>query len=531
MNGQPQLQFPKNEQEVDYQPGTAAFESLTGELDCREIIDIPTIIGGKKFYSNDIEEVRAPHDRGRILARIHRPAESQYREAIASAMTAAGEWAALPFQYRAAVLLRAAELIAGEFRMRINAATMLGQSKTIDQAEPDSACELIDFLRFNVYYAQRLHREQPLSVQDAANRIDWRPLEGFVYAISPFNFTAIGANLSTAPALMGNVVLWKPSEKSSLANYIFYEALQAAGLPPGVINFVPANAIDLTQAVLASPHLAGIHFTGSTAVFRGIWAGVGANMSAYRTFPRLVGETGGKGFVLAHPSADVEVLATAMIKGAFEFQGQKCSAASRAYIPKSLWPALQRELLDRLSELKVGDVADPHTFMGAVIDKTSYDRLAHRLAEARVDSEVKIIAGGGATEETGFFIQPTVLEVENPHHALMEVELFGPLLSVFVYDDRTWPEILTVIDTTSPYALTGSIFATDPVALHAAEQALFNSAGNLYLNDKPTGAVIGQQPFGGMRASGTNDKAGSWMNLLRWTSPRTVKETYLPSKR
>lgn len=525
----PDLPFPKNEPERAYKPGTPEQRELATALGQHAVVDIPTVIGGKDYFSNDVVEVRSPHDRARLVARIHRPAAAQHREAIDNSMRAAAEWSRLPFQSRAAVLLRAAEIVGGEFRTRINAATMLGQSKTIDQSDPDAACELIDFLRFNVFYAQKLFRENPLSTATAANRIDWRPLEGFVYAVSPFNFTAIGANLSTAPALMGNAVVWKPSEKSALANYIFYQALQKAGLPAGVINFVPAEAQALTRVALSAPELAGVHYTGSTAVFRSIWAGVGANMQAYRSFPRLVGETGGKGYVLAHPSADAEVLAIALVRAAFEFQGQKCSAASRAYIPKSLWPTVSRRIRERLAELQVGDVADVKTFMGAVIDQASFDRLSARLKAAQSEPEIKVIAGGTASDDVGYFVQPTVLETSNPRHALMNDELFGPVVTVYPYDDAAWEEMFPLIDSTSPYALTGSVFSTDPFALRQAEQALLASAGNLYLNDKPTGAVIGQQPFGGMRGSGTNDKAGSWMNMLRWTSPRTVKETYMPS--
>ncbi|WP_204508210.1 L-glutamate gamma-semialdehyde dehydrogenase [Aestuariivirga litoralis] len=528
MNLVPDLPFPKNEPEWAYRPGTPEHTALARALADHEVVDIPTVIGGKDYFSNDVVEVRSPHDKARVVARIHRPTEAQHREAIETAVRSAADWAKLPFQSRAAVMLRAAEIVGSDVRTRINAATMLGQSKTIDQSDPDAACELIDFLRFNVFYAQKLFREHPVSTAGAANRIDWRPLEGFVYAVSPFNFTAIGANLSTAPALMGNGVVWKPSEKSALANYIFFRALQKAGLPAGVINFVPADAAAMTRVALASPELAGVHYTGSTAVFRSIWAGVGANMSNYRTFPRLVGETGGKGFVLAHPSADVEVLAIALVRAAFEFQGQKCSAASRAYVPKSLWPALSRRIRERLAELPVGDVADPRTFMGAVIDKASFDRLSARLGAAQSDAEITVIAGGTASDEVGWFVQPTVLETSNPRHALMHDELFGPVLTVYPYDDASWPEMFALIDETSPYALTGSVFSPDPIALNQASQALVNAAGNIYLNDKPTGALIGQQPFGGMRGSGTNDKAGSWMNMLRWTSPRTVKETYVP---
>ena len=522
----PEFPLPAHEPEMSFKAGSAGAQALSKALAGRGIVEIPTVIGGKRLYSDNIEEVRAPHDRSRVLARIHRPDESQMRQAIAGALSTARDWASLPFHARAAVMLRAAEIIATRRRIEINSATMLGQSKTIDQAEPDSACELIDFLRFNVYYAQRIYREQPLSPATAVNRADWRALEGFVYAISPFNFTAIGANLSTAPALMGNVVLWKPSEKSAWANYVFFEALEKAGLPPGVINFVPGSARELTQIALARPELAGIHFTGSTAVFKSLWGHIGSNMGVYRSFPRLVGETGGKGFVLAHPSANVDALAIALVRGAFEYQGQKCSAASRGYVPRSLWSMLRARLQERLAALKVGDVAEPDTFMGAVIDQASHERLERRLSSARTDTGATLIAGGKTWDDPGYFVQPTVIEVDDPRHPLMCEELFGPILSVFVYEDAQWAETLELIDTSSPYALTGSIFSNDRLALSEAEGALVNAAGNLYLNDKPTGAMIAQQPFGGMRASGTNDKAGSWMNLLRWTSPRVVKETY-----
>ena len=526
----PDFPMPQCEPENAYRPGTADHAALQEALGSHEIVEIPTVINGKEYFSNNVVEVRSPHNHQRVIARIHRPTEAQHREAIVGSIKAAQDWANLPFQSRAAVMMRTAEIIGSDERTRINAATMLGQSKTIDQADPDCACELIDFLRFNIFYAQKLLHEKPLSTAQAANRIDWRPLEGFVYAVSPFNFTAIGANLSTAPALMGNAVVWKPSEKSALANYIFYQALQKAGLPAGVINFVPADAAALTNTVLASSELAGVHYTGSTAVFRNIWAGVGANMNSYRTFPRLVGETGGKGYVLAHPSADVEALAIGLVRAAYEFQGQKCSAASRAYIPASLWPALRSRIAERVAELQVGDVADHKTFMGAVIDKASFDRLSARLALAKQDPEVTVHVGGTSDDSVGYFVQPTMLEVSNPRHALMNDELFGPVLTVYVYDDKNWADMFAIIDSTSPYALTGSIYAPDPIALRQAELALMNSAGNLYMNDKPTGAVIGQQPFGGMRGSGTNDKAGSWMNMLRWASPRTVKENYRPAR-
>ncbi|WP_321949444.1 MULTISPECIES: L-glutamate gamma-semialdehyde dehydrogenase [unclassified Paraburkholderia] len=526
----PQFPQPANEPEVHFGAGTQAQAELRQALEQRDVVEIPTVIDGKRYFSNDVVEVRAPHDTQRLLARIHRPTEAQVQEAIASNKRVAKDWARLTHASRATILHRAAEIIATRSRMKINAATMLGQSKTVEEAEPDSACELIDFLRFNAYNAQRVYAEQPMSVATAANRADWRPLEGFVYAVSPFNFTAIGGNLTTAPAIMGNTVLWKPSEKSALANYIFFEALEEAGLPPGVINFVPGEAELTTRVAMASPDLAGIHFTGSSAVFQSLWKGVASKVDSFRTIPRLVGETGGKDFVLAHASAHPSEVAIALIRGAFGYQGQKCSAASRAYIPRSLWSTVREELRARLAELKVGDVADFSTFMGAVISEASHNKLSRVLAAAKDDSAVTFVSGGKTWSEPGYFVEPTVLEVSNPKHALMTEELFGPILSVYVYDDNAWDDTLTLIDATSPYALTGSIFCTDRFALHQAEDVLVNAAGNLYLNDKPTGAMIGQQPFGGGRASGTNDKAGSYLNLLRWASPRVVKETYLPTR-
>ncbi|GAB3627608.1 carnitine dehydratase [Pandoraea terrae] len=524
----PQLPFPANEPEMLFCEGTEGAKQLKQALEHRDVVEIPAVIGGKRLFSNDVVEVRAPHDHQRVIARIHRPNETQVREAIASARSVARDWANLSLASRAAVLHRAAEIISTRHRVRINAATMLGQSKTIEEAEPDSACELIDFFRFNAYNAQKIHAEQPLSVATAANRADWRPLEGFVYAVSPFNFTAIGGNLTTAPAIMGNTVLWKPSEKSALANFICFEALEEAGLPAGVINFVPGEAELTTRIALSSADLSGIHFTGSSAVFQSLWKRVASNVGAYRSIPRLVGETGGKDFVVAHPSADVDALSIALIRGAFGYQGQKCSAASRAYIPKRLWGEVSKQLRDRLAELRVGDVADPKTFMGAVISEASHQKLSRVIESSKQDSGVRLIFGGKTWSDPGYFVEPTVVQVTDPRHTLMQEELFGPVLSVFVYEDNAWAETLALIDATSPYALTGSVFSTDRFALHEAENVLVNAAGNLYLNDKPTGAMIGQQPFGGMRASGTNDKAGSFMNLLRWTSPRVVKETYLP---
>jgi len=530
MNSRPIFPRPENEPTCNYAVGTESMAQLQKHLADRAIVEIPAVIGGKKIFSDDIETIHAPHDRSRVLARVHRPSKAQVDEAIRSNLEAAHDWARMDFADRAAIMHRAAGIVRGRLRHRINAATMLGQSKTLDEAEADSACELIDFPHFNTFNAQQIFADQPLSVQGAQNRCDWRPLEGFVYAVSPFNFTAIGANLTCAPALMGNTVLWKPSNKSTWSNYLFFEALEEAGLPPGVINFVPGDAPLVTDAVYESKHFAGLHFTGSSEVFRSLWKRAAAGIDRYRTFPRIVGETGGKDFVLVHRSADAQEVAVALLKGSFGYQGQKCSAASRAYVPSSLWPSVKSILSDLLAQVRVGDVADTSSFMGAVIDQNSYKRLSDALAAAKADSQVKLVAGGTCQNDVGFFVHPTVLQVEDPSHRLMKDELFGPVLSVFEYPDTAWAEVLEAVDSVSDYALTGSIFCTDRTALRQAQDALLHAAGNLYLNDKPTGAVVGQQPFGGGRASGTNDKAGSWMNLLRWTSPRVVKETYTPPR-
>jgi 1-pyrroline-5-carboxylate dehydrogenase len=432
------------------------------------------------------------------------------------------------FEDRAAVFLKAADLLAGPWRATVNAATMLGQSKTAFQAEIDSACELIDFWRFNVLFAEQLYREQPASAPLTWNRMDHRPLEGFIYAITPFNFTAIGGNLPTAPALMGNVTLWKPAHSALLSNYYVMKVLEEAGLPPGVINFIPGDAVEVSGAALADPGLAGIHFTGSTAVFQALWRTVGENLANYRAYPRIVGETGGKDFVLAHPSADVDALAVALVRGAYEYQGQKCSAASRAYVPASLWPRVKERTLAMIADIRMGDVRDFRNFMGAVIDQRAYERITGYLATARKDAGVTILAGGGARAENGFFIEPTLIQAEDPKYRTMCDELFGPVLTLHVYPDQRWTETLALVDSTSPYALTGAVFAQDRRALAEADIALRHAAGNFYVNDKPTGAVVGQQPFGGARASGTNDKAGSILNLVRWVSPRSVKENFVP---
>ena len=528
MNAVPQFPRPVNEREFDYKADAAGRAELQRHLASTDVVEIPAVIGGKAVFSGDIEEVRAPHDQSRLLARIHRPSRADVQSAIDSAMKARREWAALPFEQRAAVFLRAGEIIANEERHRITAETMLGQSKTVDQAEPDAAGELVDFMRFNVFEAQKIYERQPLTVQSAMNRTDWRPLEGFVYAVSPFNFTAIGANLCGGPALMGNVCLWKPSQKSALANWRFFDALQKAGLAPGVITFLPAAPVMATEVAVQSRDFAGLHFTGSSQGFRSLCRTIVERVETYRSLPRVVVESGGKDFVLAHPSASADAVTVALIRGAFDYQGQKCSAASRAYIPKSMWPAVKRALQEQLPELRVGDVAKFDTFMGAVIDGGSHSRLSGRIQKARDDSAATIVAGGKTWAEPGWFVEPTVIEVSDPRHALMRDELFGPVLTVFVYEDNAWEDTLALVDSTSDYALTGSLFCSARYALQQAETVLANAAGNLYINTKPTGAVVGQQPFGGGRASGTNDKAGSWMNLLRWTSPRVIKESYLP---
>jgi len=525
--------FPKaiNETVLSHAPGSPERIALTAELKTQQgcVLEIPAVVDGKRITSGNLNDVREPHAHERVLARVHSADTATTNAAIDAAVASQRDWSRATLAERSAVFLKAADLLSGPWRAKLNAATMLGQSKTAYQAEIDSACELIDFLRFNVQFAHELAAGQPISSPGMRNHLEYRPLEGFVYAVTPFNFTAIGGNLALAPALMGNTVVWKPAATASLSNFLFMELLEAAGLPKGVINFVPGSAVAVSNAVLARPELAGVHFTGSTAVFDTLWGEVGRNVSRYRSYPRLVGETGGKDFVLAHASAEVEALAVALLRGAFEYQGQKCSAASRAYIPASLWPKVRERLLAMLDTIRMGDVTDFTNFMGAVIDRRAFDRIHGHLQRAADDRGVKVLTGGKAEDTVGYFIRPTVLEVDDPHHSLMETELFGPVLSVYVYADNQWPEVLTLVDGTSPYALTGAIFATDRAAIAQASDALRFAAGNFYINDKPTGAVVGQQPFGGARRSGTNDKAGSALNLLRWVSPRTVKETFVPS--
>ncbi len=521
---------PINEPIKSYAPGSPERAELKARLASMadEHVEIPLIIGGKEIRTGKTFDAVMPFKHSHVLATVHSAGPEQVQQAIDAAMSARREWASWAWEDRAAVMLKAAELLAGPWRATLNAATMLGQAKTAFQTEIDAACELIDFLRFNVSYAQDLYSEQPLSGPGVWNQLEYRGLEGFVYAVSPFNFTAIGGNLSSAPALMGNSIIWKPASSSMLSAYYVMRLFEAAGMPPGVINFVPGHAGPITDTVLASPHLGGIHFTGSTAVFNSMWKTVGANMSNYKTYPRLVGETGGKDFIIAHPSADPMELAVAIVRGSFEYQGQKCSAASRVYVPQSMWPAVKGHALDMMKHIRMGDPRDFRNFMSAVIDKKSFDKIGEYLGDAKRNAT--IVAGGGTKGDEGYFVEPTIVETKDPGYRLMCEEIFGPVVTVYAYPDAKWAETLEIVDKTSPYALTGAIFATDRKAVREATSALRNAAGNFYINDKPTGAVVGQQPFGGARASGTNDKAGSKLNLIRWVSTRTIKETFVPPR-
>jgi len=526
--------MPVNEPVLSYAPGTPERAELKATLDrmAGERIEIPMRIGGKEVRTGKVGEAVMPHDHRHVLATYHMGDRSHARQAIEAALAAKPAWAALPFAERAAIFLRAAELLATRYRPILNAATMLGQSKTAHQAEIDAACELIDFFRFNVAFAERLIAEQPLSERTMWNQLDHRPLDGFVYAITPFNFTSIAGNLPTAPALMGNTVVFKPSLHAAYSNWFLMELLREAGLPDGVINMVQGDPAEISAEVLSHPDLGGVHFTGSTAVFRSIWKTVGENIDRYRQYPRLVGETGGKDFVFAHASAieDLDALAVALVRGAFEFQGQKCSAASRAYVPASVWAKLEARLVGLTEEIRMGDVRDFSNFMGAVIHEGAFDRIAGYIEYARNAADAEILVGGEADKSQGWFIRPTIVKVEDPKHRLMQEEIFGPVLAVYVYPDEAYEETLRLCDETSPYGLTGSIFARDRDAIATAARVLRWAAGNFYVNDKPTGAVVGQQPFGGGRASGTNDKAGSILNLLRWVSPRNIKETFVPPR-
>jgi 1-pyrroline-5-carboxylate dehydrogenase len=523
---------PRNEPVQDYAPGTPQRARLKAAIAAveAEVAEIPGLVAGREVHGPRTVDVTAPHRHRHVLAQLHQLDDVAVRSAIDAAVEAQRDWSACAFEQRAAVFLRAADLIAGPWRERLNAATMVGQSKTVVQAEIDVACELADFLRFNVHFAERLRAEQPESSPGTWNRVDYRPLEGFVYAISPFNFTAIGGNLATAPALLGNTVVWKPATSAALACWRVMQVLVEAGLPAGVINFVPGQAAAISRAVIDDPRLAGVHFTGSTEVFQSLWRDVGERIARYRTYPRLVGETGGKNFVLAHASADVEALAVALVRGAYEYQGQKCSAASRAYIPSSLWSALRERLVAEIAPLRVGDPKDFRTFMGAVIDRRAYERIHGYLDRIPGDAALDLVAGGRGDPTEGWFIPPTLVETRDPLHRLMREELFGPVLAAHVYDDSQWHEVLGLVDRTAEFGLTGAVFARDRAAIDEAAAALRHTAGNFYINDKPTGAVVGQQPFGGARASGTNDKAGSILNLQRWASPRTVKENLVPPR-
>ncbi len=523
---------PVNETVLDYAPGSperARLEVRLAELQ-GERIDLPMTIGGHQRMGRGPRiAVRQPHAHRQVLGTMKGATKADAVDAIAAAKAAAPGWRELPFDERAAVFLKAAELLSGPWRQTLNAATMLGQSKTAYQAEIDAACELIDFWRFNVHFAEQILTEQPpANSKGIWNRTDHRPLEGFVYAITPFNFTAIGGNLPTAPALMGNTVVWKPAPTQTFAAHWTMRLLEAAGLPPGVINLVTGNGIAVSDVALDDPDLAGIHFTGSTPVFQKLWATVGANIGDYRNYPRIVGETGGKDFILAHPSADPDVLRTAMVRGAFEYQGQKCSAASRAYVPQSIWRSLKSELADVTESLTMGPVTDLSNFMGAVIDDRAFAKHAAAIDRARSSANISIVAGGRYDDSEGYFVRPTVLQCTDPTDQVFTTEYFGPILSVYVYPDRTYDKVLDQMESIAQYALTGSIIAQDRYAIDDASRRLRYAAGNFYVNDKPTGAVVGQQPFGGARASGTNDKAGAAQNLMRWTSTRSIKETFVP---
>lgn len=526
--GRRRVPRPENDPNLSYAPGTPARAELKARLDrmARETVDIPIIIGGKEIRTGATEKVVMPHKHGHVLGNFHKATADHVNQAADAAIQARREWSSWPFDDRAAVFLRAAELLTTTWRSTVVAATMLGQSKTAFQAEIDAASELVDFWRFNVAFAQELLSEQPDSSHTVWNQMEYRPLEGFVYAVSPFNFTAIGGNLAGAPALMGNAVLWKPASSSMLSSYYVMRLLETAGLPPGVINFLPGDAVSISNVILDHPDLAGIHFTGSTGVFNSMWQKVGQNLGKYRGYPRLVGETGGKDFIVVHPSADAQEVAVAAVRGAFEFQGQKCSAASRMYVPKSRWNDIRDRMVGMMKEIKVGDVRDFRNFMGAVIDQKSFDKISGYIDDATKNA--KVIHGGGCKGDEGYFIEPTLVESTDPNYRLLCEEIFGPVLTVYAYDDAKWTVMLDLVDRTSPYALTGAVFAKDRAAIVEASSALRNAAGNFYINDKPTGAVVGQQPFGGARASGTNDKAGSKMNLVRWVSARTVKETFVP---
>ena len=523
---------PRNEPVLDYAPGSPEKAAVKAQLErlAGERIEIPLIIGGREVTTGDCGRCVLPHDHARSVATYHKGNADAVEQAIEAAARAKPDWAALPWEARAAVFLKAADLLAGRRRPIVNAATMLGQSKTVLQAEIDAACELIDFWRFNASYLPQILEQQPISAPGVWNQVEYRPLEGFVFAVTPFNFTAIAGNLPTSPAMMGNTVVWKPASTAVFSAYWVMRVLQEAGLPDGVINLAPGDGGAIGGPAMDHPDLGGVHFTGSTEVFQGMWRTIGRNVAAYRSYPRIVGETGGKDFVFAHVSADPDELAANLIRGAFEYQGQKCSAASRAYLPASLWATLRDRLCDEVGAIRYGDVGDFTNFMGAVIDRASYGVLSNAIDEARTDPDAEVICGGACSDEVGYFVAPTLILARDPRYRTMETELFGPVLTIYVYPDDEYAETLELCDATSPYALTGAVFARDRQAIALAGAKLRNAAGNFYVNDKPTGAVVGQQPFGGARASGTNDKAGSPLNLIRWVSPRTTKENFTPPR-
>lgn len=519
-----------NEPVKSYAPGStereqvlAAFKELYNTT-----IDVPLYIGSEEIRTGKTRTINPPFDHKKVVGNFHEAEKEHVEKAIAAALAAKKKWASLSWEHRASIFLKAADLLAGPYRAKINAATMVGQAKTVHQAEIDAACEFIDFLRYNVGFMTQVYAEQPVSSEGIWNRLEHRPLEGFIYAITPFNFTAIAGNLPAAPALMGNVVVWKPSATQMLSANVIMEVFKLAGLPDGVINMINGSAGMITDTIIASRDFAGVHFTGSTGVFNDIWGNIGKNISKYKTYPRIVGETGGKDFVLAHPSSIPAQVATALSRGAFEYQGQKCSAASRAYIPQSIWGEVKEYLAKDLASFKMGSPEDTTNFVSAVITEGSFDKLAAAIDAAKASNEAEVVIGGTYDKSVGWFIEPTVIVTTNPKYDTMVTELFGPVLTIYVYEDAKWTETLQLVDETSPYALTGAIFSQDRYAIEEATKALENAAGNFYINDKPTGAVVGQQPFGGARASGTNDKAGSILNLLRWVSPRTIKETFVP---
>lgn len=516
----------ENEPVLSYLPGSKERTALEAELAKIKdaVIDIPVIIGGKEIRTGNVGKCVLPHNHKKVIAEYHKAGREEIKIAIEEALKAKQKWEELPWQSKVAIFLRVAELAAGPWRAKLNAATMLNQSKTYKQAEIDSACELVDFMKYNAYSLQQIYSEQPISTKNVWNKTVYRPLEGFIFAVSPFNFTAISANLTGAPAMAGNTVIWKPASNAVYSAYVVYKLFQEAGVPDGVINFVPSNSGDISDSVLSNEHLSGIHFTGSTDVFFDLWSTVGNNIRNYRTFPRLVGETGGKNYIIAHASADRTLIAQGLIDGAFEYQGQKCSAASRAYISKSVWEDIKDILVNKASGLKVGDVEEIDTFMGAVIDKKSFDTIVSYIEYARSSNDAEILAGGTYDDSIGYFVNPTIILTQNPHFKTMEEEIFGPVLTIYLYDDEDYSEILSLCNNTSKYGLTGSIFSKDRCAIEEAEKVLVHSAGNFYVNVRPTGAVVGQQPFGGSRLSGTNDKAGSKFNMIRWMSPRVTKE-------